>query len=64
MREKTLSETPAGLVAVAIAARRSGDTTLEAASLAELKRLFDVTIIFGGALGGTSKSKRGAAVNV
>ncbi|QDV41412.1 hypothetical protein Enr13x_12510 [Stieleria neptunia] len=43
----TYSETPAGLVAVLVAAKRTGDATLAAAITAELKTRFDITIKVG-----------------
>lgn len=44
---QTLSDTPAGLVAVLVAAHKAGDSTLEASARAELKKRFDIVVRFG-----------------
>ena len=45
--DQTLSDTPAGLVAVIVAAKKAGDPVLEASARAELKRRFNIKLVFG-----------------
>lgn len=44
---RSLASTPAGLVATIVAARRSGDTTLEAGAVLDLYSRFDIRLSFG-----------------
>ena len=47
MTTKTMYDTPVGLVAVLVAARRSGDRVLEATARDELKERYGITVKVG-----------------
>lgn len=44
--DQNLCETPAGLVAVIVAAQRTGDRVLAASALKELRRRYGITLRF------------------
>lgn len=61
---KSLCETPAGLVAVVIAARHSGDEILEADCKAALRERFGIRLTFGSECVKGSKSRLSKARSV